>query len=97
MWGEFEERGLGVVVFSQEDTDLASFAKMSKTIGPERAFPLLADLERKETPEYDRTTVYSVDAEGIVRQVFPMIIHGRVSWRTILDEVDRLSAAAAEK
>ena len=93
-WTELETRGLQAVVFSQEDEDLESFARMSGTVGPDRPYPLLADLEREATAAYDRTTVYYVDEAGIVRQVFPMIIHGRVPWSVILDEVDRLRAAA---
>lgn len=40
----------------------------------------------------DRTTAYLVDADGVVRQIFPMTIHHRPSWRALLGELDALLA-----
>lgn len=82
-----------VVAVSQEDTALEDFAAMPARF-PNRAFPILADLNRAETEAYDRATAYLIDKEGVVRQVFPMIIHARPSWRVVLDEVARITGAA---
>ena len=40
---------------------------------------------------FDRTTAYFIDSEGVVRQVFPMLIHSRPSWDAILGEIERLT------
>jgi len=57
-------------------------------------FAIAADLGRKDTAAYDRITSYLIDKQGIVRQVFPMLIHHRASWKAILAEVDRLNSGA---
>ena len=84
-------------MLSQEDVDLESFARMPATLKPSPRFPVLADLERAKTPEYDRTSAYLIDAQGIVRQIFPMIIHARPSWGIILREVEKLSDPGARR
>ena len=50
----------------------------------------MADLERAQTSGYDRVTAYLIDREGIVRQVFPMIIRSRPSWEALLEESRRI-------
>ncbi len=85
----FAERGVRVVAIAQEDTDLEQHAQFLQGL-EERRFEIVADLERAETTAYDRTTAYLVDREGVVRQVFPMLIHTRPDWGAILAEVDRL-------
>ena len=59
---------------------------------PDKRFDVVADLNREQTLEYDRTTAYLIDKQGVVRQIFPMIIHARPSWEVVLDEVQRLPA-----
>lgn len=90
MWSEFEKRGIHVIALAQEDTDLASHGKMPAGFDPPVPFDIVADLNRQDTPSYDRTTAYLIDKNGIVRQVFPTIIHARPSWKAILNEADRL-------
>lgn len=53
-------------------------------------FPIVADLNRERTPFLDRTTAYLIDDQGIVREVFPMIIHARPSWSVVVDRIDQL-------
>ncbi len=91
MYGEFEEHDTVVIAIAQEDTDLKSHGNMRKKFGSGPPFDLVADLKRKNTTRYDRTTAYLIDKKGIVRQVFPMLIHTRPSWRAILNEVDRMT------
>ncbi len=62
---------------------------MSK-LRPQLRFRILADLNRGKTTQLDRTTTYLVDRDGVVRQVFPAIIHMRPSWKAVLNEMDRL-------
>ena len=55
-------------------------------------FPIVADLNRERTPFLDRTTAYLIDDAGIVREVFPMIIHARPSWSVVVDRLEELEA-----
>ncbi len=86
-----EELDAVAVAVSQEDTELEAFAKMPKRLGDR--LQILADLKREKTPFLDRTTAYLVDKEGIVRQIFPMIIHARPSWDVVIDELKKMNAA----
>ena len=90
MYGEFTRRDTVVIAVAQEDTALKAHAKFLKNFGSGPPFDIVADLNRKQTTAYDRTTAYLIDKQGIVRQIFPMLIHSRPSWRAILSEVDRL-------
>jgi len=87
---EFTRRNVAVVAVSQEDTDLVSHGKMAARFEPAPWFHIVADLNYEKTQAYDRTTAYFVDKQGIVRQVFPMMIHHRPSWDAILHEIDRI-------
>ncbi|MFT5292505.1 MAG: hypothetical protein ACI8QS_000860 [Planctomycetota bacterium] len=62
-----------------------------RSFAPAPAFPILADLNREKTVMFDRTTAYYIDKKGVVRQVFPMLIHSRPSLDAILGEIDRLN------
>ena len=53
---------------------------------------IVFDFERGASARYDRTTAYLIDEHGMVRQVFPMLIHFRPSWEAILGEVRALAA-----
>jgi peroxiredoxin len=95
MYEQLSAANTAVVALSQEDTDLASARKFLEH-GWRGAppFAIAADLGRVATAAYDRTTAYLIDEEGVVRQVFPMLIHMRPTWRAILGEV-RSGAGAA--
>ena len=95
MWDEFEKRDIHVIAVSQEDTDLASHGKFPQSFDPPPAFDIVADLARAATLPYDRTTAYLIDKKGIVRQVFPTIIHARPSWEAVLHETDRILSEPA--
>ena len=82
------ELNTAVIAVSQEDRDLKSFGKMPGRFKGE--FPIVADLKREWVPALDRTTAYLIDKQGIVREVFPMIIHARPSWDVVLGELEKL-------
>ena len=79
-----------VIALAQEDTSLESHAKMLSSFEGGPRFPVVADLNREVTHAYDRTSATLIDTRGKVRQVFPMLIHNRPTWRAILDEMDRV-------
>jgi hypothetical protein len=86
-----------VIGLSQEDTELASAAKFVKGLPAERPFEVVFDFNRERTAAYDRTTAYLIDGRGVVRQVFPMLIHARPSWEAILGELRRVTREDASK
>ncbi len=90
MFRQFKKRDTVVIAIAQEDTDLESHGKMLKSFRKKPKFHIVADLNRKVTTRYDRTTAYLIDKEGIVRQIFPMMVHHRPSWWAIINEIDRL-------
>lgn len=91
IYGSFEERNVTVIAVAQEDTDLKTHGKMLKRFGKDGPkFEVVADLNRKVTTRYDRTSAYLIDKQGIVRQIFPMLIHSRPSWQAILSEIDNV-------
>ena len=90
MYDEFEKLDTAVIAVAQEDTDLKSHGKLLKKFKTPPPFEIVADLNRKATKKYDRTTVYLIDKTGVVRQIFPLLIHSRGSWRAILHEVEKL-------
>lgn len=86
----FEKLDTAVIAVSQEDTDLKSHGQFLRKFKSPPPFDIVADLNRKATKRYDRTTAYLIDKMGVVRQVFPMLIHSRASWQAILHEVEGL-------
>ena len=83
--------GTIAIAISQEDEPLERFASFQKAgFDPAPKFELVADLNRMKTKRYDRTSVYLIDQDGIVREIFPMLIHYRATWQAILDENRRL-------
>ena len=90
MYDEFQERDTTVIAVAQEDTDLKSHGKFLRHFGSSPPFDIVADLGRKKTKRYHRTTAYLIDKTGTVRQVFPMLIHSRAPWQAILNEIDRI-------
>lgn len=91
-YDKMKERGIHVIAIAQEDTDLKKHGQIKRKLPDDISFDIVADLNRKETGPYHRTTAYYIDPEGIVRQVFPMIIHARPSWDAIIAEFDRINA-----
>ena len=91
MYDEFTKRDTVVIAIAQEDTDLESHGQFLRKFSSPPPFDIVADLGRKETPRYDRTTAYLIDKEGVVRQVFPMLIHSRPTMSALLNEVDRIT------
>ena len=92
MYEAFESLDTVVVAISQEDTSLDKAGTFLKPFDPLPYFDIAHDLERKVTSGYDRTTAYLIDKKGVVREIFPMIIHARPSWKIILAEVEKLDA-----
>ncbi len=91
MYDEFTKLDTVVVAISQEDKTLKTHAQFLTKFGDGPPFDIVADLKRKKTKRYDRTTAYLIDKEGVVRQVFPMLISARPSWKAILGEVELLA------
>lgn len=91
LYDEFTKRDTVVIAVAQEDTDLESHGKFLKKFGSSGPpFDIVADLNRTKTKRYHRTTAYLIDKTGVVRQVFPMLVHSRPSWKAILAEMDRI-------
>lgn len=90
VYDAFLGRDTVVIAVAQEDTDLKSHGKFLRNFGSGPPFDILADIGRKKTKRYDRTTAYLIDKSGVVRQVFPMLIRSRASWNAILNEIDRI-------
>ena len=93
LYDEFKKRDTVVIAVAQEDDDLKKHKRIYKNFDGKPAFKIGADLGYKKTTAYKRTTAYLIDKEGVVRQIFPMLIHMRASWLAILDEVDKLDPA----
>lgn len=93
MYPEFEKRDTVVIAVSQEDTDLETHGNLLNGFVKPVPFEIVADLNREKTTMYDRTTAYLIDKQGVVRQVFPMLIHHRAAWPAILNEIDELTPA----
>ena len=92
MYDEFEKRDTVVIAVAQEDKDLKSHGKMLSAFDAKTPFDVVADLGRKQTERYDRTTSYLIDKHGVVREIFPALIHMRPTWRAILNRIDALKA-----
>ena len=97
MYSEFEDRNTVVIAVAQEDTELDLHARMLKRFGPDRAFEVVADLNREVTLDWDRTTTYLIDTEGVVREIFPAMIHMRPSFRSVLNRLDEIQQETAGK
>jgi peroxiredoxin len=90
MYDEFETRNTTVIAVAQEDADLTRHARILQNFRPKPRFEIAADVDREHTQGYHRTSAYLIDREGIVRQIFPMLIHARPDWGAILGEIDAL-------
>jgi alkyl hydroperoxide reductase subunit AhpC len=92
MYREFEKRDTVVIAVAQEDKDLKSHGRMLSAFGGKPPFDVVADLDREKTQSYDRTTSYLIDKRGIVREIFPALIHTRPTWKAVLNRIDALNA-----
>ena len=93
---EFASLDTVAIAIAQEDKDLESHGRFAKSFDGTPGFEIVADLNRAETTDYDRVTTYLIDKEGIVRQVFPNLIHHRASWDAALEEIRRITRDSAE-
>ena len=92
VYDAFEERDIVVIAVAQEDQDLDSHGRFLQHFDPEPRFVIAADLERTDTRRYERTSTYLIDESGVVRQVFPQLVHHRAAWPAILNEAERILA-----
>lgn len=67
MYDAFTELDTVVIAVSQEDSDLKSHGGFLRKFKSPPPFEIAADIERKKTKRYDRTTAYLIDKAGIVR------------------------------
>ena len=86
-YDEVEALDAIVIAIAQEDRDLESHGKFYKHFKPKPRFELAADFSRAETQRYERTSTYLIDKEGVVRQIFPQLIHHRANWNALLREM----------
>ena len=93
---EFASLDTVAIAIAQEDKDLESHGRLATRFDGTPGFEIVADLNRAETTDYDRVTTYLIDKEGIVRQVFPNLIHHRASWDAALEEIRRITRNSAE-
>jgi len=99
MYDELEKRNTVVIAVAQEDKDLKSHGRILSSFGGKTPFDIVADIGRKQTQRYDRTTSYLIDKHGVVREIFPGLIHMRPTWKAVLNRIDALgigSDAASE-
>lgn len=90
MYDEFEKRDTVVIAVAQEDKDLKSHGRMLSAFSEKTPFDIVADLGREQTQRYDRTTSYLIDKDGVVREIFPALIHMRPTWKAVLNRIDAL-------
>ena len=88
-YDEIEQRGLRVIGLALEEEDPADTVKFLKGVGEAPPFPFVADVGREQTKRYEQTTGYLLDANGVVRQVFPMQTYARGGIHALLREIDR--------
>lgn len=86
------------MAISQEDQEgfAAQYSNFLRPLELGDGFRMGVDVQRAKTTAYDRTTAYFIDARGIVRQIFPMIIHARPSGSILRDEVAAILKADSE-
>jgi alkyl hydroperoxide reductase subunit AhpC len=91
MYDEFEKRNTVVIAVAQEDKDVSSHAKMVKKFEPEPRFEIGVDIGHEATKPYDHTTVYLIDKQGKVREIFPTLTHSRPNWKAVLHRIDDIT------
>jgi len=81
----FESMDIAIVAVSQEEVDLSKAPEMAAKTGAE--FPVVHDLKHELAPQFDRTNAYFIDAQGVVRQIFPMSSYMRPSMSLVFQEI----------
>ncbi len=80
------------MVVAQEEKTLEDLGKIHKRFKPTPKFPVLADIGYKQTKDYDRVSMYLIDKQGRVAQVFDSLVHYRPPWNVVLAELRALHA-----
>ncbi len=62
---------------------------MIEQLGGAPPFPLMTDLSREQTTDYERITTYLLDEDGEVVQIFPTHRDVFPPWEVVLEEMDR--------
>ena len=83
MYDAFEARDTVVIAIAQEDKDLKSHGQFLKKFEQTPPFDIVADIGRKQTERYDRTTSYLIDKQGMVREIFPATVYLRPNWLAV--------------
>lgn len=89
MQDEFAKRGIALIAVAKEMREQNELTKTARRY-PERAFRLGGLPQGEGLEAYANTSGYLIDAEGTIRQVFPMEAFNRPSWWAILKEADRV-------
>lgn len=90
MYDRVEALDAVVIAIAQEDKDIKSHGKFRTHFQPEPRFELAADFDRTDTNRYQRTSTYVIGKDGIIKQIFPQLIHYRANWDAILREAERI-------
>ncbi len=96
-WDQFASQDVFAIAVAQEDEDLESHGRFYKPFGDDRPFEIVADLEGKTLGSYERTATYLIDEKGVVREVFPALIHMRPSWFAVRNRLQEIVGAADAK
>ncbi len=80
------------MAIAQEEKTLGDLGKINKRFKPTPKFPVLADIGYTQTKGYDRVSMYLIDKQGRVAQVFDSLIHFRPPWNAVLAELRALHA-----
>lgn len=89
MQDEFAKRGVRLIAVAKEMRDPGDLKKTARRY-PERTFRLGGLPQGEGLEAYANTSGFLIDANGTIRQVFPMEAFNRPSWWAILKEIDRV-------
>ncbi|MCZ6834560.1 MAG: hypothetical protein O7G85_02185 [Planctomycetota bacterium] len=90
MYDRVEALDMVVIAIAQEDKDIESHGKFHDHFKPEPKFELAADFSRSETGRYERTSTYVIGKDGVIKQIYPQLIHYRAHWDAVLSEAERV-------
>lgn len=77
---------------AQEEKSLEDLAKIYRRFRPQPKFLVLADIGSKQTRVYDRVSVFLIDKQGKIAQIFDALVHFRPPWNAVLAELKALEA-----
>ena len=95
MYEEFEKRDTVVIAVAQEDKDLKTHGNILSKFKSKPPFDIVADVNREKTGRYGRAATYLIDKKGVVREIFPALIHMRPRWQAVLNRMDELFSASS--